>query len=96
MVRLLKKANLPPLYVLLSVQRDARAQYDLGYKYDTGSVLVQDYAQAMFWYRKAADQGYARAQYNLARMYAQGHGVPANPAEAAIWYRNAAVCLSPV
>jgi TPR repeat protein len=51
----------PPLRVVLSDQGDARAQYHLGYKYDTGSGVAQDYAHAMIWYRKAADRATARA-----------------------------------
>ena len=39
--------NFPPLQVLLSVRRDARTQYALGYKYDTGTGAAQDYARAM-------------------------------------------------
>lgn len=49
-----------------------------------------DYAEAVRWYRMAADQGLAAAQYNLGFMYANGHGVPQNDAEAIRWYRMAA------
>ena len=38
--------------------------------------VPQDYAEAVKWYRKGADQGYARAQHNLGVVYAEGHGVP--------------------
>jgi clan AA aspartic protease (TIGR02281 family) len=37
--------------------------------------VPQDYAAALSWYRKAADQGHAEAQYNLGVMYANGQGV---------------------
>ena len=43
--------------------------------YYTGQGAHQDYAEALRWYRKAAEQGYAKAQYNLGLMYANGHGV---------------------
>jgi TPR repeat protein len=36
---------------------------------------VKDYKQAVYWYQKAADQGYAGAQYNLGFMYVNGKGV---------------------
>jgi TPR repeat protein len=49
-----------------------------------------DYAEAVRWYRLAADQGDAWAQYNLGLMYANGRGVPQNDAEAIRWYRLAA------
>ncbi len=44
--------------------------------YDNGQGVPQDYAMAVKWSRKAADQGYAPAQYALALMYGDGQGVP--------------------
>ncbi len=58
--------------------------------YHHGRGVPQDYAEAMMWYRLAADQGNASAQYNLALMYHHGQGVPQDYAEAARWYRRAA------
>ncbi|MSP33056.1 MAG: sel1 repeat family protein, partial [Pseudolabrys sp.] len=52
--------------------------------------MPQDYAQAVKWYRLAADQGNAKAQSNLGLMYDNGQGVPQNYAEAMRWYRLAA------
>jgi hypothetical protein len=52
--------------------------------------VPQDYAQAVAWWRKAADQGFAGAQYNLGMMYAHGEGVPQDYAQAITWYRKAA------
>ena len=49
-----------------------------------------DYAEAVKWYRKAAEQGHARAQYSLGFMYYNGRGVPQDYAEAMKWYRKAA------
>ena len=69
---------------------DAQAQSNLGLIYDNGEGVPQDYAQAMKWYRLAADQGYASAQYNLAVMYQYGQGVPKDYVQAAKWYRLAA------
>ena len=40
--------------------------------YDNGKGVPQDYAEAVKWYRLAAEQGYARAQYNLGLMYDNG------------------------
>ena len=37
--------------------------------------MRQDYAQAVSWYRKAADQGNANAQLNLGVFYAEGRWV---------------------
>jgi TPR repeat protein len=36
---------------------------------------AQDYAEAVKWYRKAAEQGDVKAQSNLGVMYASGQGV---------------------
>ncbi len=36
---------------------DAIAQFDLGLMYDLGEGVAQDYAIALIWYRKAAEQG---------------------------------------
>ena len=44
--------------------------------------VPQNYAEAVKWYRLAADQGDARAQFNLGFMYGTGQGVPQNYAEA--------------
>jgi len=49
-----------------------------------------NYAEAIRWYRMAAEQGYAPAQNNLAAMYEQGLGLPQNDASAAKWFRLAA------
>jgi len=68
---------------------EAKAQFVLGLKYDTGKGVPQDYAEAAKWYRKAAEQGYAEAQFNLGTMYDEGRGVRQDYAEAAKWYRKA-------
>ena len=54
---------------------DATAQFNLGAMYYYAQGVAQDYAAALSWFRKAADQGYAEAQNNLGVMYAtdQGH-----------------------
>jgi hypothetical protein len=33
--------------------------------YNFGEGVLKDYKQAVYWYQKAADQGYAEAQSNL-------------------------------
>ena len=44
---------------------EGRAQYNLGFLYDNGWGVPEDDAEAVRWYRLAADQGDASAQYNL-------------------------------
>ena len=41
----------------LAEQGDAAAQYNLGLMYDNGQGVPQDYAEAVKWYRLAAEQG---------------------------------------
>jgi TPR repeat protein len=43
--------------------------------YANGQGVPQDYAEAVKWFRKAAEQGNAMAQYNLGIAYANGQGV---------------------
>ena len=49
-----------------------------------------DDREAVFWYRKAAEQGHAHAQFCLGLSFADGKGVPADDREAAFWCRKAA------
>ena len=58
--------------------------------YDYGRGVAKDYAEAVRWYRKAAEQGNANAQYNLGLMYEEGLGVAKDGAEAMRWFRKAA------
>lgn len=64
---------------------DAEAQFNLGERY----YEAQDYAEAVKWYRKAAEQGVGEAQRMLGNCYYLGHGVPKDYDEAVQWYRNA-------
>ena len=52
--------------------------------------MIHDDHQAVYWYRKAAEQGFAVAQTNLGIMYVLGQGVEANEIEAMKWFSNAA------
>jgi S1-C subfamily serine protease len=47
-------------------------------------------AEAVKWFRKAAEQGNADAQNKLGCCYAEGRGLKKEPVEAAKWYRRAA------
>ncbi|MGN6837925.1 tetratricopeptide repeat protein, partial [Neisseria sp. P0022.S010] len=68
-------------------QGNAKAQYNLGGMYDNGQGVRKDYAQAVQWYRKAAEQVFAKAQYNLGVMYEKGQSVRKDYVEAVRWYR---------
>ena len=70
---------------------DINAQGRMGDLCRTGDQFTtQDYAEAMRWYRLAAEQGDAGAANDLGAMYHNGLGVPVDTPEAAKWYRLAA------
>ena len=58
--------------------------------YYAGRGVPQDYAQAVRWFRSAAERNLAAAQFNLGVMYADGTGVAQDDAEAARWHARAA------
>ena len=61
----------------LAEQGDVEAQVMLGILYKAGQgVVPQDDAEAVKWYRLAADQGAATAQYNIGSAYYYGRGLP--------------------
>ena len=64
---------------------------DLGadYYYGTNG-KAKDYAEAVKWLRKAAEQGNASGQSFLGYMYQYGLGVSKDYAEAVKWYRKSA------
>ena len=71
-------------------QGDAKAQNNLGVKYDLGEGVAEDDAEAFKWYRKAAEQGHAKAQSNLGLMYDNGDGVQQDYVYAHMWFNIAA------
>jgi TPR repeat protein len=66
------------------------AQFNLGALYYDGHGVPQDYAAAVDWYRKAAEQGLAQAQGGLGVMYATGKGVAQDYVFAHMWFNLAA------
>ena len=56
----------------------------------TVGTVPRDRAEALKWYRRAAEQGVAEAQFNLGNLYCTGQGVPQDLAEARKWYLKAA------
>lgn len=80
---------------LKELQRPARqgnavAQFKLGFLYDSGLGVAQNYAEAFKWFSKAAAQGNAEAQSYIGMMYSNGHGVRQDNSEAVRWYLRAA------
>ena len=77
-------------YEKAAEQGFAKAQFNIGFFYNTGQGVNQDYAKAAYWYEKAARQGFDQAQYNLGVCYYYGEGVNQDYTKAAYWYEKAA------
>jgi uncharacterized protein len=74
---------------------DANAQAQLGFMYEYGRGVPQDYQLAVRWYLCAAVQGQPNAQFELGLMYDKGHGVPASSTVAYKWLNLAAAHAPP-
>ena len=77
-------------WLLCAEDGDHIAQWVIARAYDDGEGVPEDAAEAVRWYRLAADQGLAQGQYSLGFMYQTGDGVPEDLAEEARWWRLAA------
>ena len=55
---------------------DKRAQYSVGNAYATGNGVLKNDADALKWWRQAAQNGLPEAQNHLAYLYERGVGVP--------------------
>jgi tetratricopeptide (TPR) repeat protein len=64
---------------------EARAKFELGRALEA----VQQYDEAMSYYRKAADAGYAAAAANIGHMYEMGTGITKDLSLAKNWYQKA-------
>jgi uncharacterized protein len=72
-----------------------RAQFYLGFMYETGRGVPQDYLTAAYWYRRAANQGETTAQYRLGLLFDKGLGVVQDYIEAHKWLNLAAAHAPP-
>ena len=81
--------------VVIALHYSAPVQYIVGVMYEGDRGVAKDDAQAVAWYRKAADQGNAAAQYNLGLMYEEGQGVAKDDAQAVAWYRRRPIRAMP-
>ena len=67
-------------------------QYILGFMYENGEGVSQDYKKAEKWYHKAAKQGDTDAQYNLGNFYNNDNlGVAHDYVMSHMWFNIAAV-----
>ena len=69
---------------------DPESQFRLGVHHQIGLTGEADLAQAIRWFRKAAEQGYLSAQKRLGNLCLFSEGVPKDETEGLKWYRKAA------
>jgi len=75
---------------------DKKAQYALAKHYEIGFRLGFDFSSIdgivpdVYWYFKAAEQGYDEAQYTLGWYYLRGIGVEKDSKQSIYWFRKAA------
>lgn len=69
---------------------DPGGEFCLACCYLYGQRVPKDYAKAVEWFRKSANQGFSPAQHSLGACYAKGEGVPQNDLEAYFWFNLAA------
>ena len=71
------------------IDREEQATLASYYRFGIGTI-PKDAAQALYWYRKAAEQGHVDAQIQLLESYFYGDEIPQDYVEAAFWAHNAA------
>ena len=69
---------------------NAEAQAYLGFMYQYGRGVAQNYALAVYWYRRSAEQGNPTGQHLLGLMLRQGQGVLTDHVTAHMWLSLAA------
>jgi TPR repeat protein len=83
------------IFIPLAEQGDPAAQAYLGFMFETGRGVPQNYGEAAMWYRRSAEQGYGAAQYFLGLLYDKGFGVPRDVVEASKWLNLSTAAASP-
>ena len=79
------------LYSEAAAKGSAEAELGLGGMYAAGEGVERDYAQALLWIRRSAEQEYGPAMVLLAEAYQKGKlGLEVDPDEARRWLEKAA------
>lgn len=76
----------------IAMKGDEFAMMELGYCYQSGSGIKQDYAKAMAWYKAASESNYFSSDapyWMIGYLYDQGLGVNQDTFEAMEWWRKA-------
>lgn len=53
----------------------AEVQFQVARIFDDGKLVPRDFGKAIYWYKKAADNGYGEAQFTMGYFYCRGEGV---------------------
>ncbi len=80
-------------HIALQLKADAgdpEAQLQLGLNYYNGTNAAKDYAKAVYWFRKSAEQDNVNALSWLGSCYYSGEGVDRDYSQAIYWDRKAA------
>ena len=83
----------PDVERALEAVRAAAVKGDVIAQFSLGSFLyysADDTAQAVDWFRKAAERQHPPAEFQMGQLYDFGFGVAQNDGEALAWYRRAA------
>lgn len=83
------------VFIPLAERGNAAAQTYLGFLFETGRGVPQNFTEAAMWYRRAAEQGDSRAQYSLGLLYDRGQGVPQDIIEASKWLNLSTAAAPP-
>ena len=73
-----------------AVNDDMQAQCSVGDIYADETSDVYNVEKAVYWYKRAAEQGHSKAQWLLGASYSQGVGIEKNPEEAENWLQKSA------
>jgi len=74
----------------LAESGDPEAQANVGYMYEEGLGVSQQFDVAVGWYEKAAASGSMQANHNLGMIFAEGRGIPQSWVRALRYFEEAA------
>ena len=83
-------ARAAPLLLPEAARGSAVAQTYIGYMYQHGLGVPQNYQAAAGWFNEAAQQGEPTAQFFLGLLFDKGYGVPEDWVQAEVWLNLAA------
>lgn len=81
--------NTPTPTIAPTPANQATEEYLTGLRYENGYSVEQDFEEAVYWFRRAANKGFIDAMEKLAQMYEDGIGVSKDLEEAERWKANA-------